>query len=386
MAYLEILQNKHINKFIESTPSEYEIHKRRFGASKATYELDNAKFKTKVELTTTNNLSEITSLKNQLKETKLLPAQKRALKKQIDELKNQTLDYCINKLAHTRIIDVFNLLQVEIANNVVERDMTLEEAEKKKWCFSLSISYVQQMLNVEYWSALQYLEGLADLLKVITLTTTEKGKSKNPDFVDINVTIQREKKKGVFYFHFHPAFIALMSWGRKMPLLANFDYDAKTCIYMGKLRYKLVSIFHTNELNSGEYQRLKIDSLLPVFYKADLTKNPKKTFIDPLKKHLAEMGKEGEFVFYFSGEKGKQLEANYRNYLDLDEDGHLKSEREGIELEEVDNFRSRVKIDELLENVYLNYTFINRPIYKITQSTAQKRRRAREAKAKKATK
>lgn len=388
MAYLAILQNTHINKFIEATPNDFEIHKRKIGASKASYELDDKKYKTKVELTTTNNLSEITSLENQLKRNKLLPAQKRALKKQIDELKNQTLDYCINKLAHTRIIDVFTLLQVEISNNLNEKNMTLEEAKQKEWCFSLSIAYVQKMLNVEYWSALQYLEGLADLLKIITLTALENRRTSHPDFVDINVTIQREKKKGVFYFYFHPAFIALMSWGTRRPLLVNFDYDAKTCIYMAKLRYKLESIFYTNELNSGDYQRIKIENLLPIFYKADIAKNPKKTFVEPLKKHLAEMGKTGEFVFYFTGEKGKKLDDRYCNYLDLDKAGHLKSEQEGLEIEEIDlNNRSRVKINELLENVYLNYTFLDRPICKISKNTAQKRRRAKEAKAKaKATK
>lgn len=385
MTYLRILQNTHINKFIEATPNDFTIRKRKTGASKASYELDNTKFKTKVELTTTDNLSEITSLENQLKEKKLLPAQKRALKKQIDELKNQTLDYCINKLAHTRIIDVFNLLQVEIANNLYEKNMTLEEAKQKEWIFSLSIEHVQKMLNVEYWAANQYLEGLADLLKIITLTATENVRNGHPDFIDINVTIQREKKKGVFYFYFHPAFIALMSWGTRRPLLNNFDYDAKNCIYMGKLRNKLETIFYTNELNSGNYQRLKIKNLLPIFYKADISKNPKKTFIEPLKKHLAEMGKTGEFVFYFTGERGKKLEDNYRNYLDLDADGHLKSEQESLEIEEIDNYRSRVKINELLENVYLNYTFQERPKMQITKKTAQKRRRAREKTAKNRT-
>jgi hypothetical protein len=176
-----------------------------------------------------------------------------------------------------------------------------------------------------------------------------------------------------------------MSWGTRRPLLNNFDYDAKTCIYMGKLRNKLETIFYANELNSGKYQRLKIKNLLPIFYKADITKNPKKTFIDPLKKHLAEMGKTGEFVFYFTGEKGKKLDKSYCNYLDLDENGHLISEHEAQEIEEIDNYRNRVKINELLENVYLNYTFQERPKMQITKKTAQKRRRAREKTAKNRT-
>jgi len=381
MTYRKLLQTSQVNDFIESTPNNYNVHKPRIGTSKATYNTSNVAFNTKIEIATKDTRSELEKLKLQLRDKSLPPAQKKRIKEEISNLKNMTLDYCIQKLAHTRIIDVFNLLQIEMEKNIKERRMTPEEAKTKTWCFELSIEYVKKMLNVSFANANLYLEGLADLLKVITITSyTTKGKY--PDFIDTNITIQRKKQKGVFYFYFHPSFIALMSWGSSRPILLNFDYDARNLIYMGKLRNYLEGVFYNSELNSGQIKRIKIENLLKIFYKANIVKNPKKSFIEPLKKHLAELGKTGEFIFYFSGEKGKQLSESYRIYLDLDKEGRLLSETEGAEIEEIGNTRARVKINELLQNVYLNFTFVDRPVFHITQSTAQKRRRSREKKQK----
>ena len=373
MAYIKYTESdsyrskmqSHLTNTVESaTPKSFTDRKKnRLGA--ATTKLINAcdRYSTQIELTT----EEKTALTNDFT-------------RQLEAIKTVT---------SSRFVDVFDLLLEQIALDAgVNKHIDLSTIKEGHTRFKLDVNEVCRRFKISYKGALNLLNEAGRILITEMHFVFRDLKRKNSKLGDIkrfNAVSSTAIQNNALTVNFTTEFITVLALtgNRRPTLIEGLDYNPKQLKYMGQLRNKLEDQFFENEMNAGQYQRLKLANILPVFGGANMAKNPLQTFINPLKRHLSHLESTALFKCKFTGAKGAPLPSNFRDYLEVNKDGELIKEcepGEGV------NAVPRIKVNELLNNVYLSYTFLERPEMKITRKTAQQRRRAKEKSAKKSDK
>lgn len=297
----------------------------------------------------------------------------------VDDFENQLK--AIKAVTSTRFVDVFDLLIMEFSDDPhFLKEVTMKEAHDHNKFYEIKIDDVCHLFGITYAPAYHLLKETGEILRNnLKFNFTDK-KRKYGTSTFINGVSSATVQKGALIVHFTDEFLYLLSMGERRPVLVPaLKYDAKQLKYMGQLRNRLESQFWLNHLNSGQYQRISLAHIAPLFYGANIKQRPRESFINPLKRHLSFLEDTGFFKFTFTGAKGAPLSADFRAYLDVNKDGGLIRESdagEGV------STVPRIKVNELLNNVYISYTFLKRPNMKITKKTAQRRRRAKEAKSK----
>lgn len=293
----------------------------------------------------------------------------------------------IKAVTNSRFIDVFDLIINKYATDpdFYKKKMTLKEVHNNNKEYVLKVDEVCHLLGISYDTAYRLLSEVTEYLNNNLHFSFKAYKRKFAPVKHIQGFQSLTLSNGKLEIYFSEPFLHLLShFGERRPLLVHaLNYDAKQLKYMGKLRNKLESDFFLSLLNSGQYKRIRLINILPLFDGANIKKRPKESFIEPLKRHLSFLEESGFFQCSFTGAKGINLSSDYRAYLEVDRDGKLIKDIEaGAGIKTI----PRIKVNELLNNVYLSYTFLERPLYKITKKTAQKIRRAKERKAKKESK
>ena len=293
----------------------------------------------------------------------------------------------IKSLTSTRAIDLFDLLLQKVAENPdINKDNAKElvKIDVNKTQYKLDLNEVCKLFNIEYRSAYNLCTNFMKILVNDLHFKFKAPKHKNDPYITLgrfNAVSSSVIRKNKLIVNFTREFMfVLANTGNRLPMLnAGLDYNPKQLKYMGQLRNKLQLYFFECQLNAKQYARLKLANILPLFSGADMKQNPLRNFINPLKRHLSHLEGTGLSKCKFTGAKGAPLSADFRHYLDVTKDGELITE---CEAGEGVNAVPRIKVNELLNNVYLSYTFLDRPETKITKKTAQRRRRAKEARSK----
>lgn len=356
------MQNHLTNTMEEASEADYtERKKDRLGHATAKLVKASEHYTTELELTT----EEKTALESDFA-------------RQLSEIKS---------LTSTRAIDLFDLLLQKVAENLnVNKGQSkdLIHIDAKKTQYKLDLNEVCKLFNIEYRSAYNLCTNFMKILVNDLHFRFKAPKRKKDDFAVLgrfNAVSSSVIRKNQLIVNFTREFMfVLANTGNRLPMLnAGLDYNPKQLKYMGQLRNKLQLYFYECQLNAKQYARLKLANISPLFGGADMKQRPLESFINPLKRHLSHLEGTGFFKCKFTGAKGAPLSADFRRYLDVNKDGELITESEAGE-----NVSAvpRIKVNELLNNVYLSYTFLDRPETKITKKTAQKIRRAKEARNK----
>lgn len=359
--YRNKMQSHLTNTIENATPNGF-IDRKKNRLGKATAKLLNAGncYSTQIELTTEEKTALSTDFNRQLE--------------------------AIKTVTSSRFVDVFDLLLEEIAKDIgVNKHLDLNTLQEHT-CFSLNVDEVCKRFGITYKGALNLLNDVSQRLISelhFVFRDLKNKKSKLGEIRRFNAVEETSLKKNMLTVRFTGTFIKVLAFtgNRRPTLIEGMDYNPKQLKYMGQLRNKLEDLFFENELNAGKYQRVKLANILPIFSSANMAKNPLQTFINPLKRHLSHLEETGLFKCKFTGAKGALLPSIYRDYLEVTKEGELIKD-----LEAGDGVKSvpRIKVNELLNNVYLSYTYLDRPEMKITKKTAQQRR-AKEKTAKNRT-
>lgn len=308
-----------------------------------------------------------------ISELELTTEEKTALK---DDFTRQLND--IKTLTGTRSIDLFDLLMQKVAENPninKENAKTLAQIDIDKTQYKLDLNEVCKLFNIEYRSAYNLCANFMRILINNLHFKFKLPKRKNDPYVMLgrfNAVSSTNLAKNILTVNFTSEFIfVLASTGNRLPMLnVGLDYNPKQLKYMGQLRNKLQLYFFECQLNAKQYARLKLINILPLFSGADMKQRPLESFINPLKRHLSHLEGTGLFKCKFTGSKGAALSSDFRHYLDVNKEGELIKD---IEAGEGVNSVPRIKVNELLNNVYLSYTFLERPETKITKKTTKNR-------------
>lgn len=384
-SYLNMLQSKTITVLSTFTESDVQINEpNRLGERTADLVKEDDTYKNEIKITTHENSKKIESLEQELKSNKKLQKeQKKDLTKQLKELQESAIETVVSQLTTTRFIDVFHLLLTKMAviKTVVNTyDLTLDNITGTHTRFSVHINDVCKFFGISYVTAFELLEDTGEKLKRITIKYDNK-KQKNSLIKGWFVILQSyELRNNVFTFEFSNKFALLMlKTGNIRPTLADtYNYNANELRFMGRLRYKLENDFFTSKLNAGQIKRIRLSNLVGLF-NGDLSKNPKRIF-DSLRNHLSFLQNTGCFKCKFTAERGEPLPAEYIQYLELNKDGTLKDNET---IEEIELTSKRVKVKDVLENVMLSYTFLERPVFKLTNKTKSGRPSKKKTTAKK---
>lgn len=356
------MQNHLTNTMEEASEADYtERKKDRLGHATAKLVKASEHYTTELELTT----EEKTALESDFA-------------RQLNEIKS---------LTSTRAIDLFDLLLQKVAENPdINKDNAKElvKIDVNKTQYKLDLNEVCKLFNIEYRSAYKLCTNFMRILVNDLHFRFKAPKHKNDPYITLgrfNAVSSSVIRKNKLIVNFTREFMfVLANTGNRLPMLnAGLDYNPKQLKYMGQLRNKLQLYFFECQLNAKQYARLKLANILPLFSGGDIKQNPLRDFINPLKRHLSHLEGTGLFKCKFTGAKGAPLSADFRHYLDVTKDGELITE---CEAGEGVSAVPRIKVNELLNNVYLSYTFLDRPETKITKKTAQRRRRAKEARSK----
>lgn len=383
--YIDILQNKAISLLATFKNGDVKINSmNRLGERTADIIDEDSTYKNEIKITTHEDRQKIEHLELQLKTNKKLQKdQKKDLTKQLEKLQECAIETVVSQLTSTRFIDIFTLLltKMAIAKTVVNsQTLTLDTINGTHTRFSLGINEVCQMLGIEYRAAFNLLEQTGESLKRITIKYDNK-REKNALIKGWFVILQSfDVHKNIFTFEFSNKFALLMfKTGNIRPTLADtYNYDARELKHLGRLRYKLENDFFTSKLNAGQIKRVRLINLVGLF-NGDISKNPKR-ILDLLRVHLSFLQNTDCFKCAFTLSKGEPLPAEYIDYLELASDGTLK---ENEELDEIKIFSNRIKVKELLNNVMLSYTFLERPVFKLTNKTKSGRPSKKKTTAKK---
>ncbi len=379
--YLDILQNNTTSIISEMTPKQFEkTAPDRMRQVKATMHDSNRVYEHDIQLTATDFTFEIENLETKLQSKHLTSGQRKSIIKERNDLQAQGLDVLIQKSTNTRFVDVLNVLQTKLADvTKLPPGLKFDEITANNMRYEIPIDEICNSFKVSFSTAEKILDNTGDTLQKMLVRYSNKKVKDQLIKGWFRILAGMERRKNVYHFIFTPQFIYLMSLGGKnssrRPALLVFDYDAKEYKFMGQLRNFLESRFYYNELNNGEIQRIKLRNVLPIFYNANIEKNPKKDFFEPLKQHLAKLQECGLFACAFTGPKGAPLQKEHYDYLGVDINGQLITDEEPGEQPKT----PRVKVNDLLDNVYLSYTYFERPERHITATTKKYRRNAKKA-------
>ena len=357
--YRKKVQTHFTSTLEESTPEDFKdrkVNKLSISSTKLTNICD--RYSTEISLTTQEKKALTNEFENQLK--------------------------AIKAVTNTRFIDVFDLLLMEFSDDPdFLNPVTMKEAHDHNKYYKIKIDDVCHLFDIAYDTAYHLLKDTGEILRDCLKFNFYDKKRKYGTSAFINGVSSTTIEKGALVVHFTDEFLYLLSLGERRPVLISaLKYNAKQYQYMGQLRNRLESQFWLNHLNSGQYQRISLAHIAPLFYGANIKKRPRESFINPLKRHLSFLEDTKYFKFTFTGAKGAPLSSDFRHYLEVNKEGGLIKESEpGEGVTAI----PRIKINDLLNNVYISYTFLNRPKMQITKKTAQKRRRAREKTAQKRT-
>ena len=275
----------------------------------------------------------------------------------------------IRALTNTRNSDLFDLLLQKVAENLnINRNDNKELAkiDLNKTQYKLDLNEICDQFGITYRSAYNlcndFLKILVDDLHFKFKAPKRKG-DPFPTLGRFNAVSSSVIRKNTLVVNFTREFMfVLANTGNRLPMLtAGLNYDAKSLKYMGPLRRKL-ELYWWESLKEfkkkfGVNTRIKLANILPIFSGIDMSKNPIR-FVNSLKDHLSHLEETGYFNCKFTGPKGAPLPADFRRYLDVNKDGALIRESdagEGV------STVPRIKVNELLNNVYLTYTFIENP-------------------------
>jgi hypothetical protein len=309
-------------------------------------------------------------------EMELTTIEKTALE---DDFARQLND--IKALTNTRNSDLFDLLLQLVAENLnINRNdnKELEKIDLSKTQYKLALNEVCDRFGITYRSAYNLCN---DFMKVLVDDLHFKfrvQKRKKDDFTTLgrfNAVSSSVIRRNTLIVNFTPEFMfVLANTGNRLPMLTvGLDYNPKQLKYMGPLRRKLEFYWwecvKDSKKKFGVYVRLKLANLLPYFSGADMKQRPLESFVNPLKRHLSHLEGTGYLKCKFTGPKGAPLSSDFRSYLEVNKDGELIAE---CEAGEGVNAVPRIKVNDLLNNVYLTYTFLENPETKGTKKTRKK--------------
>lgn len=276
----------------------------------------------------------------------------------------------IRALTNTRNSDLFDLLLQKVAENLnINRNdnKELKKVDLDNTQYKLDLNEVCDQFGITYRSAYNlcndFLKILVDDLHFKFKAPKRKG-DPFPTLGRFNAVSSSIIRKNTLIVNFTREFMfVLANTGNRLPMLnVGLDYNAKQLKYMNPLRRKLELYWwecvKESKKKFGVNTRIKLANILPIFSGADIKQRPLESFIQPLKNHISWLEDTEHFKCKFTGPKGAPLPADFRRYLDVNKDGALIRESdagEGV------STVPRIKVNELLNNVYLTYTFLEQP-------------------------